>query len=223
MFLGVSFSIQHYCKLTLWPSFLSSSTFCLSSDGLPRAQQRLSDGYSDIAQRDSSEMMRIDATGRIPYQKVYLATSSSVKSTNATYNPDKEVLTNGPKLAEGNELVEAENTKLFLKVGLIHGKDPNNFLATGNGRDKKREAAKKQRGVQDRDEHAMRVFVPFTEPVKTQTKYYVGCFVDHTTGIENRDIAGTHTAVHYSAMYPAVLRSRRYIRLSPVLVVFDGL
>lgn len=103
------------------------------------------DGYNDVAQRASSGKMRVDATGRIPSQNCYLATTNPAK--NIACDAKMDFLEGGPKLAEGSELVEAINTGLLLEVGLIYGKEPDKFLGSGDGQDKKRDAARKLRGT----------------------------------------------------------------------------
>ncbi|KIH93419.1 hypothetical protein SPBR_04208 [Sporothrix brasiliensis 5110] len=141
------------------------------SDGLGAVE----DGYNDVAQRSNQDSMRIGEEGRVPFQRVYMLAVGPSAAANPRYDPKKELLVNGARLAKGNELLEGEQTKMYLEVGIIDGKDPNKYLGTGKGRDKSREAARRLRGVQERDENTMRVFIPVTERIQTQTRYYVGC------------------------------------------------
>lgn len=136
----------------------------------------VAEGYSDVCMRGSADKMRSEATGRKLFQKVHLVSLGGLKkSTNRQYCPEEDCEPGARKLPGEYELIPTENSKEYLEVGLVIGKDPSLHMATGKARDKNRELQRKKRGVLNRDEFAMRVFTPTTEYVKDQCKYFVGC------------------------------------------------
>ncbi|KAK0291074.1 hypothetical protein LTR35_001795 [Friedmanniomyces endolithicus] len=147
------------------------------------SQQTIIDnGREDIAMTFAGERMMVEANGRRTFQKVYLYSQSddsgqaTQKATNKTYDvaedgPPDEGLT---RLPSQNELTEDNNTRQYLEVGIVMGKDPSKYTPKGHQQlDMRKE--RKLRGKMRRDEYAMRVFTPITEFCEPQAKLYVGC------------------------------------------------
>ncbi|CAJ2504583.1 Uu.00g119770.m01.CDS01 [Anthostomella pinea] len=102
---------------------------------------------TDIAISYSRERMMTEATGRKPFQKVYLWTMSSDEEegapsrTTETYNPEEDEPSASSAvynaLPAHEELIGHENGKLCLEVGLIIGSDPFKYVPKGKPHDKK--------------------------------------------------------------------------------------
>ncbi|KAM0414579.1 hypothetical protein ACHAPT_013573 [Fusarium lateritium] len=130
-------------------------------------------------------MMRVEADGRQPFQVVYMWANEEnkqetghTKTTNRQYKPETDGphVVPCPQLPTGAELVQDDkSTKAYMEVGLIIGSNPTNLVPTGLPRAKGRAQARAHRGILRRDEGAMRVFIPMTQHVASQAKYYVGC------------------------------------------------
>ncbi|KAF2486529.1 hypothetical protein BDY17DRAFT_321315 [Neohortaea acidophila] len=155
--------------------------------GLDLNQQDLiANGWDDIATSIHGEQMRVEADGRKPLQFVYLRTEpdkgkvrkgkSQTATTNITYDPveDRPAGMTITKLPDPRELVEGDETYRYLEVGIIIGNQPDKYTPTGQPRDKKRESDRAARGPLRRDPTAMRVFIPETESVAPQARFYVG-------------------------------------------------
>ncbi|KAK0635115.1 hypothetical protein B0T17DRAFT_650180 [Bombardia bombarda] len=144
------------------------------------------DGTEDIAMTFHLEKMRTEATGRRPFQKVWLWTSSESAGKATVSSSAYNVKTDGPeagglpsKLPRAEELIPDENpakSRLYLEVGLIIGNEPLKYKPVGARRSSKKSKLERgKRGVLPRDPTAMRVFAPVTENIASQKKYYVGC------------------------------------------------
>lgn len=148
------------------------------------------DGASDVAMTKDLEKMMTEAAGRRPFQRVWLWTTSEdddgdidgtlklKKATTATYDSRKDgPVTAGacPELPVGQELFEDQNTKPYLEVGIVLGEEPKKYMPFGKARDKARDKARLQRGVLRRDHHALRAFIPISQYIQKQAKFYVGC------------------------------------------------
>ncbi|KJR88112.1 uncharacterized protein SPSK_07455 [Sporothrix schenckii 1099-18] len=131
------------------------------------------DGHLDVCMRASGERMKSEATGRNKFNESFFTLANDAKGNKAYQVEEDFDLTAVRKLAHPDESMETDTTRKYLEVGLVFGKSPNLYLATGNPRDKKREAEMEQRGVLPRDDFALRVFTPATDVVKKQVKYYV--------------------------------------------------
>ncbi|KAK5997766.1 hypothetical protein PT974_00125 [Cladobotryum mycophilum] len=147
--------------------------------------EAISDGNSDIARMISLERMKTEATGRRPFQKVYLWTTTNDESsagsskrkraTTLKYNP----ATDGPArrgpcpiLPLGQELLPHIKAKAYLEVGIVIGDEPEKYKPSGISRDKTRDAARKMRGTLPRHANAMRAFIPISEYIQSQSKFY---------------------------------------------------
>lgn len=141
---------------------------------------------NDIARTVHQEKMRVQANGRRTFQQVHLwmpdnkNTAGKSKyergSTTQQYQPnvDGPSQTPCPILPRGNELVDHEDAKLYLEVGIIIGADPTRYESKGL-KSKQRNLDRQRRGILPRDDGAMRVFIPVTEYIAPQAKFYVGC------------------------------------------------
>lgn len=149
--------------------------------------EQVTDGARDIAKTAYLERMMTKATGRRPFQQVYLWTPSEDEAKRKTTGKGAttikyEAARDGPtahslcpKLPQNEELIPAERTKRYLEVGLIIGDDVDKYEPKDNSRDLKREQERQKRGKLRRDTGAMRVFIPVTDYIADQAKYYVGC------------------------------------------------
>ena len=144
----------------------------------------ITDGRTDIASTIGLEQMRVEAVGRVPFQQLYLWTTSEdddstkkKKATNTKYEPEVD----GPAfggthlLPLREELIPDAKAKLNLAVGLVIGADPSKYKARGQSRNKDREEARKKRGVLGRHPEAMRAFIPVSDYIQPQAKFYVAC------------------------------------------------
>ncbi|KAK4239267.1 hypothetical protein C8A03DRAFT_32679 [Achaetomium macrosporum] len=151
-------------------------------DATAENQVVVTDGVLDIAKTIHLERMMIEAVGRKHFQGVYLWALSEdgtgrKKATTVKYDVDDDGPAHGipSKLPKEEELVPHEYAKLYLEVGLIIGSEPEKYKPVGLARNKARDEERKKRGVLRRDEGAMRVFIPVTDYIAPQAKFYVGC------------------------------------------------
>lgn len=137
---------------------------------------------TDIAKTLGLERMSVDAPGRVPFQKVWLWTTSKGGDgggANTQYKPE----TDGPTQGMPYELPTAEEKKPhpmateYLEVGLVIGEEPEKYTPKGSAKDKARKSERKQRGVLPRERGAMRAFIPATLSLSenAQAKFVVGC------------------------------------------------
>nr|POE65121.1 hypothetical protein CFP56_34789 [Quercus suber] len=146
------------------------------------AYEAITDGQTDIAMTLDGERMKVQALGRVPMQRIWLWTGSNegtVKRTSSNVAYDKA--TDGPTddspsllLPTIEELTPSPVAMQYLEVGLVIGNDPKKYLPVGESRNKARVKAREDRGVLSRDPSALRAFIPITEYIATQAKYYVG-------------------------------------------------
>ena len=159
----------------------SSATAAIATD---QALVPVTNGTHDVAKTVGLEQMRTEAAGRVPFQQVYLWTTSEdnqsgtgkKKATTEKYDIAKDGATHGvpSKLPNEKELTPHIQAKAYLEVGLIIGGQPDKYKATSLSRNKNREERKK-RGILPCDEGAMRVFIPISDYIPSQAKFYVGC------------------------------------------------
>lgn len=100
------------------------------------------------------------------------------KSTTLRYDPKTDgpdELKPYPPLPADNELLPHPLARLYLGVGLVMGKEPNKYKPTGISRNKARDMEREKRGMLRRDAHAVRAYIPITENIQAQAKFYVGC------------------------------------------------
>ncbi|KAF9776413.1 hypothetical protein IL306_005400 [Fusarium sp. DS 682] len=134
--------------------------------------ESIADGFQDIAKRTDGERMRVEVTGRHPFQKCWLwshgeeekTNSGRMKSNYTSYVPatDGPDFASCPKLPTGNELAKDPRfTKEFMEVGIIFGRQPDKFLTDEKSiKPTLKRQQQAARGVHDRDPGAMRVFTP---------------------------------------------------------------
>ncbi|KAF5623663.1 hypothetical protein F25303_11767 [Fusarium sp. NRRL 25303] len=127
--------------------------------------------------------MRVEVNGRIPFQRVHLWTSGEertgsgrMKTSNEPYKPGIHgpAIIRCPKAPKGDELIPSPGkTKEYIEVGLIVGDDPekHSIKATPT----KRKGKQRARVILRHDENAMRVFIPVSEKMNPQAKFFVGC------------------------------------------------
>jgi hypothetical protein len=131
----------------------------------------VADGTHDIARTVALEQMMTEATGRIPFQQVYLWTTSEdnhkKKATTLKYDVAKDGPAHGvpSKLPGAEELTLDAKTKAYLEVGIIIGGQPDKYKPIGLSRNKRREDERKMRGLLRRDDGAMRVFIPVSDHI----------------------------------------------------------
>lgn len=145
----------------------------------------VADGQSDIAKTVDGEQMKTEATGRVPFQKVYLWTGSNdgnkKPSASTTTNKQYKAAEDGPDVAgkpailpTDGERAQGNGTREYMEVGLIIGADPYKYKPEKGGRDPDRKKQMEKRAVLNRDPGAMRVFIPIVAYQPEQSKYYVG-------------------------------------------------
>jgi hypothetical protein len=132
------------------------------------------------------EQMKVQAPGRLPMQRVYLWVGNREGSknkeigsrfTNRPYKPDEDgpcVATQGGRLPTNEKLQPDPNAVQYLEVGLVIGDNPSVYKPTAASGKKDTKAARQLRGEMPRAESALRAFIPVTENVSLQSKYYVG-------------------------------------------------
>ena len=155
----------------------------------PQTDLRVVDGDADIAVTMDGEQMKVQAPGRLPNQKVFLwegnlSLEGSKKKkdkgaglTNKAYNPVEDgpaVASQGGRLPTPEELQSGPTTVQYLEVGLVIGDKPDKYKPTAGGSKKDMKADRQRRGEMPRDKNAIRAFIPITENIPTQSKYYVG-------------------------------------------------
>ncbi|KAJ4160892.1 hypothetical protein NW765_005737 [Fusarium oxysporum] len=130
--------------------------------------QPIEDGYRDLAQNRDYLQMRVEVDGRIPFQHVYLWSTGEeektgtgrMKSSNDQYRPQEygpDVIP-CPEAPRGDELVgNPKNTKEYVET-------------KGKGKAKQTDNVPLRR-----DTKAMRVFIPVSEKLNPQAKFFVGC------------------------------------------------
>lgn len=141
----------------------------------------IDDGHEDIARRFSGEKLRVDASNRRTFLKCFLRTYGG-KNTKESY----DVESHGPgihpnpdaKLPLETELVQDEQTREFLEVGLILAEDPELYLKVtkhGISRDSAAEKARAER-ILERSQHlVLRAYIEVTEIRPVQAEFFVGC------------------------------------------------
>lgn len=157
------------------------------ADTNPQTYVPVADGDADIAVTMDGEQMKVQAPGRRPMQRVYLwggnkDTASKKKDkgsgfTNKAYKPEEDgpkVATQGGRLPTPEELQPGQSAVQYLEVGLVIGDNPGMYKPTANDKKKDIKAERQRRGEMPRAESAIRAFIPVTENIPTQSKYYVG-------------------------------------------------
>jgi len=143
------------------------------------------DGDADIAMTMDGEQMKVQAPGRLPMQRVYLwegnpdpnKKDKGFRFTNKPYNPKEdgpEVSSQGGRLPTPKELQPGPNAVQYLEVGLVIGDNPAMYKPTAGNSKKDIKTDRHRRGKMPRAESAIRAFIPITENIPTQSKYYVG-------------------------------------------------
>jgi hypothetical protein len=157
------------------------------ADTNPQTFMPVVDGDGDIAVTMDGEQMKVQAPGRRPMQKVYLwggnrdgASKKKDKGsglTNKTYKPEEDgpgVAPRGGRLPTGEELEPGLSAVQYLEVGLVIGDNPAMYKPTAHDKKKDIKAERQLRGEMPRADSALRAFIPITENIPTQSKYYVG-------------------------------------------------
>jgi len=157
------------------------------ADTNPQTDVRVVDGDADVAVTMDGEQMKVQAVGRLPMQKVFLwegnldgpkkKKDKGAGLTNKGYNPDEDgpaVATQGGRLPTSEELQSGPTTVQYLEVGLVVGDKPDKYKPTAGSSKKDMKADRQRRGQMPRDKNAIRAFIPITENIPTQSKYYVG-------------------------------------------------
>lgn len=147
----------------------------------------VADGETDVAVTMDGEQMKVQATGRRPMQRVYLwsgnkdATSKKKDKgsglTNKPYKPEEDgpkIATQGGHLPGPEELESNPSAVQYLEVGLVIGDEPGIYKPTAHSKKKDIKTERQRRGEMPRHESALRAFIPITENIPTQSKYYVG-------------------------------------------------
>lgn len=153
----------------------------------PKSYLPVTDGDSDVAQTLDGEKMKVQAPGRQPMQFVFLWEGNkdgmSKKKdkgsglTNKPYKPDEDgpsVLAQVGRLPTHEELQPGANAVRYLEVGLVIGDAPEKYKPTKMGSKKAMADERIRRGELQRHDSAIRAFIPATENIPTQSKYYVG-------------------------------------------------
>jgi len=151
----------------------------------PQTYVAVVDGDADIAVTMDGEQMKVQAPGRLPMQRVYLwqgnldpkEKDKGFRFTNKPYNPKEDgpkVVSQGGRLPTPEELQPGPNAVQYLEVGLVIGDNPAMYKPTARGSKKDIKTDRQRRGKMPRAESAIRAFIPITEKVPTQSKYYVG-------------------------------------------------
>jgi hypothetical protein len=167
---------------------LPEANFAHSSmaDMDPQTYLPVVDGDADVALTMDGEQMKVQAPGRLPMQRVYLWVGNLEGSkkkergsrfTNKQYKPDEDgprVATQGGRLPTNEELQPDPNAVQYLEVGLVIGDNPSIYKPTAASSKKDLKAARQLRGEMPRAESALRAFIPVTENISLQSKYYVG-------------------------------------------------
>ncbi|KAF5600416.1 hypothetical protein FPANT_2431 [Fusarium pseudoanthophilum] len=150
------------------------------------SKQPIEDGYWDLAKNRDHLQMRVEVDGRIPFQHVHLWSSGEEEKTGSgrmkTSTEQYKPLTHGPavtpcpKTPTGAELVsDPKVTKEYVEVGLVPGDDPKKYSNVGTSTNSTSTKGKgKQTGsaILQRDENAMRVYIPVSEKLNPQAKFY---------------------------------------------------
>nr|RBQ85988.1 hypothetical protein FVER53263_06602 [Fusarium verticillioides] len=153
------------------------------------SHQPIEDGYWDLATNRDHLQMRVEVNVRIPFQRVHLWSageeektgSGRMKTSNEQYKPPTHgpAVTPCPKAPAGAELVsDPKVTKAYVEVGLVPGDDPKKYSNTGTST---KSTSTKRKGKQTdpvilrRDENALRAYIPVSEKLNPQAKFYVGC------------------------------------------------
>ena len=152
----------------------------------PQTYVPVVDGDADIATTMDGDQMKVQAPGRRPMQRVYFWQGNREGSkkrdrgsgfTNKAYKPEEDgpqVASQGGRLPTPEELEPGPNAVQYLEVGLVLGDDPAKYKPTATGTKKDIKADRERRGEMARAESALRAFIPVTENIPTQSKYYVG-------------------------------------------------
>lgn len=142
-------------------------------------------GDADIAMTMDGEQMKVQAPGRLPMQRVYLwegnpdpkKKDKGFRFTNKPYNSKEDgpkVASQGGRLPTPKELQPGPNAVQYLEVGLVIGDNPAMYKPTAGNSKKDTKTDRQRRGKMPRAESAIRAFIPITENIPTQSKYYVG-------------------------------------------------
>jgi hypothetical protein len=145
------------------------------------------DGDADIAMTMDGDQMKVQAPGRRPMQKVYLwegnKDGASKKKdrgsgySNKAYKPEEDGPSKaaaGGRLPTDEELQPGQSAVQYLEVGLVIGDNPGLYKAKASDKKKDIKAERQRRGEMQRAPSAIRAFIPVTENIPTQSKYYVG-------------------------------------------------
>lgn len=131
------------------------------------------------------EQMKVQAPGRLPMQRIYLWEGNpdpmkkdrGFRFTTKPYNPKEDgpkVTSQGGRLPTSEELQPGPNAVQYLEVGLVIGDNPAMYKPTARSSKKGIKTDRQRRGQMPRAESAIRAFIPVTENIPTQSKYYVG-------------------------------------------------
>ncbi|KAF5700424.1 hypothetical protein FMUND_14336 [Fusarium mundagurra] len=150
------------------------------------SHQQIQHGYSDLAKNRDFLQMRVEVDGRIPFQRVHLWSSGEegktgtgrMKASTEQYKPSVHgpTVTPCPKAPTGEELIgDPKVTKEYVEVGLVAGDDPKKYSnreattksTSGKGKGKQTDPA-----ILRRDENAMRVYIPVSEKLNPQAKFF---------------------------------------------------
>lgn len=151
----------------------------------PQTYVAVVDGDADIAMTMDGEQMKVQAPGRLPMQRVYLwegnpdpkKKDKGFRFTNKPYNSKEDgpkVASQGGRLPTPKELQPGPNAVQYLEVGLVIGNNPAMYKPTAGNSKKDTKTDRQRRGKMPRAESAIRAFIPITENIPTQSKYYVG-------------------------------------------------
>ncbi|KAI4269744.1 MAG: hypothetical protein LQ337_007105 [Flavoplaca oasis] len=159
----------------------------ITSSSEPSSYLPVTDGEIDIAVTMDGEKMKVQAPGRQPMQHVYLWEGSKDGAakkrdrgagfTNKPYKPEEDgpaVVEQGGRLPTGDELQPGTNAVRYLEVGLVIGDKPDMYKPTKATSTKTAQDQRVRRGEMQRARSAIRAFIPVTENIPTQSKYYVG-------------------------------------------------
>lgn len=160
-----------------------------SEDYAPQSHgvsKRIDTVNDDIAENYCRERMRINAPGRMTYQRILVrSTNNGGGKTTIPYDiksdvplvPRSSIL---PTTEEQEEALE-ESSILMLVVGLVIADDPMKFSNGGSVQSKEKERRRTKRGILDRPPNMIRAVIQAAQHSPSSLKFYVA--IDAVNGL----------------------------------------